>query len=235
MGANTKIDLRGVSKSFTLHVQDGVQIPVLDRFSLRVDAGDCAALVGPSGAGKSTILRIIFASYLTTAGQVLLRHGSDWIDMASAHPHAVLDVRRRTLGYVSQFLRIVPRVPALDIVAEPLRTLGTPADEARDRAAMLLRRLNVPENLWPLSPMTFSGGEQQRINIARCFVHPYPILLLDEPTASLDAENRDVVAALIREACANGAAILGIFHDREVRQAIGAREVEVAPIRTQAA
>ena len=102
-------------------------------------------------------------------------------------------VRRDTIGYVSQFLRTVPRVSALDVVAEPLVARGVDRDAARDRARELLARLNLPERLWALPPATFSGGEQQRVNIARGFITDHPILLLDEPTASLDANNREVV------------------------------------------
>ena len=219
----TMLKLERVGKSFTLHVQGGVEIPVFEDLELSVDAGECVALTGSSGVGKSTLMRMIYANYTVPEGRILVRHGDDWVDMASAHPHAVLDVRRRTMGYVSQFLRVVPRVPAIDIVAEPLRALGTDVEAARDKAAELLTRLNVTERLWSLSPMTFSGGEQQRVNIARGFAHPYPVLLLDEPTASLDAENRAVVLSLIDEARARGAAIVGIFHDQEAREAVTTR------------
>ncbi len=148
-------------------------------------------------------------------------------DVATAEPRQIIALRRHTLGYVSQFLRVVPRVPTLDVVAEPLLALGAPAGEARDRAAGLLRRLNIPERLWSLSPTTFSGGEQQRVNIARGFAHAYPALLLDEPTASLDAANREVVLTLIEEAKARGAAILGIFHDEGARGRVCDRLVDV--------
>lgn len=132
------------------------------------------------------------------------------------------------LGHVSQFLRVVPRVPTLEVVAEPLLRLGVAPDAARVRAAELLARLNIPERLWTLSPTTFSGGEQQRVNIARGFAHDYPALLLDEPTASLDAQNREVVLRLIDEAKARGAAILGIFHDEGARDRVCDRLVDVA-------
>ncbi|MGR3582095.1 MAG: ATP-binding cassette domain-containing protein, partial [Sagittula sp.] len=131
-------------------------------------------------------------------------------------------------GYVSQFLRVVPRVPTLDVVAEPLRAVGVDETAARARAAELLARLNIPETLWPLSPTTFSGGEQQRVNIARGFAHAYPALLLDEPTASLDAVNRAVVLELIEAAKARGAAIVGIFHDEAARARVCDREIDVA-------
>jgi alpha-D-ribose 1-methylphosphonate 5-triphosphate synthase subunit PhnL len=147
----------------------------------------------------------------------------------------VLDVRRRTIGYVTQFLRVIPRVPAIDIVAEPLLERGVAAQIARDRAAGLLRKLNIPERLWSLSPMTFSGGEQQRVNIARGFAAPYPILLLDEPTASLDQENKARVLAMIGEARAEGSAIIGIFHDAADRKTACTREFDLSELKSQAA
>jgi alpha-D-ribose 1-methylphosphonate 5-triphosphate synthase subunit PhnL len=148
--------------------------------------------------------------------------------MAGAAPHRVLAVRRKTVGYVSQFLRVIPRVPARDIVAEPLHALGAPLADARAKAEALLARLNIPEAMWDLAPATFSGGEQQRVNIARGFAVDYPVLLLDEPTASLDAGNRAVVVDLIHEAKARGAAVVGIFHDDEVREAVAERVFDLS-------
>jgi alpha-D-ribose 1-methylphosphonate 5-triphosphate synthase subunit PhnL len=224
--------LRHVSKTFTLHNQSGVTIPVLHDLSMAVAAGECVALAGPSGAGKSTLMRMIYANYRTDAGAIEVRPDGEgpWIDLATASPRAIMGVRRRTLGYVSQFLRVIPRVSALDVVAEPLVALGTPMEDARARARDLLARLNLPETLWRLPPATFSGGEQQRVNIARGFIHPYPVLLLDEPTASLDGANRDVVLGLIEEAKGRGAAIVGIFHDADARARVASREFEIAPL-----
>jgi alpha-D-ribose 1-methylphosphonate 5-triphosphate synthase subunit PhnL len=207
------IRIENLSKAFTLHNQGGAVIPVMAGASLTVRPGECVGLTGQSGAGKSTLMRMVYGNYLAAGGS--LEVGG--VDVATATPRQVIALRRETLGYVSQFLRVVPRVPALDVVAEPLLALGTPLDAARDRAATLLKRLNIPERLWSLSPTTFSGGEQQRVNIARGFAHAFPALLLDEPTASLDAGNREVVLTLIEEAKARGAAILGIFHDEGAR------------------
>ncbi|MEC5397533.1 phosphonate C-P lyase system protein PhnL [Uliginosibacterium sp. H1] len=223
-----KVD--ALSKHFVLHTQGGVRIPVLDRVSFEVAAGECLVLDGPSGAGKSTLLRCLFANYLPVSGsvQVLDAHGQH-VDLAGATPQTILELRRTRVSYVSQFLRVIPRVAALDIVAEPLQALGVTQAEARERAAALLARLNLPERLWHLPPATFSGGEQQRVNIARGFIADKPLLLLDEPTASLDATNRQVVINLIREACARGTAVVGIFHDAEVRDAVATRRLTVAP------
>jgi alpha-D-ribose 1-methylphosphonate 5-triphosphate synthase subunit PhnL len=201
---------------------------VLHDISLDVRAGECLVLRGASGSGKSTLLRSMYANYKPQAGRIEVRHGDSWVDILSAAPRVVIEVRKRTLGYVSQFLRVIPRVPTLEVVAEPLRNLGTDPASARSRAAAMLKRLNIPERLWPLAPATFSGGEQQRVNIARGFIARSPIMLLDEPTASLDAENRAAVVALIEDAKERGTAIVGIFHDEDVRDRVGTRNFEVA-------
>ncbi|MGR3376981.1 phosphonate C-P lyase system protein PhnL [Salipiger abyssi] len=218
------IELSDVSKSFVLHNQGDAVIPVMAGAALSVAPGECVALVGNSGAGKSTLMRMIYGNYLAGGGAI--RVGD--VDVARAEPREILRMRREVLGYVSQFLRVVPRVPALDVVAEPVLAAGGSHVEAEARARDLLARLNVPERLWTLSPTTFSGGEQQRVNIARGFAHLFPAMLLDEPTASLDATNRAVVLALIAEAKARGAAIVGIFHDAEARAQVCDREVDVS-------
>jgi alpha-D-ribose 1-methylphosphonate 5-triphosphate synthase subunit PhnL len=217
------IEVKHLSKRFTLHNQGGVTLPVLHDVSLSARCGECVVLHGPSGAGKSTLLRCVYANYRSQSGAARVRHEGVWVDMASAAPREVLAVRRRTVGYVSQFLRVIPRVPALDVVMEPLIATGCEREAARAKAARVLERLNVPARLWTLPPATFSGGEQQRVNIARGFVSDFPILLLDEPTAALDAANRRAVVGLIEEAKARGAAMLGIFHDDYVRGAVATR------------
>jgi len=225
---NAMIEVEGLSKTFTLHNQGGTRLPVLDHISLRVDRGECVVLNGPSGAGKSTLLRCIYANYRSQSGSAHVRHRGGRVDMASAAPREVLDVRRHTVGYVSQFLRVIPRVPAVDLVMEPLLATGVDSGAARRVAEGLLERLNVPRRLWTLPPATFSGGEQQRVNIARGFIADFPILLLDEPTAALDAINRRAVADLIVEAAARGAAVLGIFHDEEIRDRVATRVMDLA-------
>ena len=217
------IQISNLSKSFTLHNQGAAVIPVMEGAALSVTPGECVGLVGASGSGKSTLMRMIWGNYLAASGSIMV----GGLDVARAAPRDIIALRRRTLGYVSQFLRVVPRVPTVDVVAEPLLNLGVPVAAARDRAEALLAQLNIPERLWSLSPTTFSGGEQQRVNIARGFVHPYPALLLDEPTASLDAVNRDVVLTLIEAAKARGAAIIGIFHDEAARARLCDRLVDV--------
>ncbi len=221
------IDISNAEKTFTMHLQGGVQLAVVRGVSFQVQPGECVVLSGPSGAGKSSILKMIFGNYRCDGGRIGIRHHGNVVDLASAEPRQVLSVRRDTIGYVSQFLRAVPRVATIDVVAEPLVVTGTARAEARERAGQLLRRLNIPERLWALPPSTFSGGEQQRVNIARGFISDLPILLLDEPTASLDAANRAVVVELIEEKKRKGVAMVAIVHDDEIRHLIADRIVDV--------
>lgn len=217
------ISIENVSKSFVLHNQGAAEIPVMHGASLEVAAGECVALIGASGAGKSTLMRMIYGNYLTASGRIMV----GGIDVATAAPREIIQLRRHTLGYVSQFLRVVPRVSTLEVVAEPLLATGTARNDALAAAQGLLERLNIPQRLWSLSPTTFSGGEQQRVNIARGFAYPYPAMLLDEPTASLDPVNRATVLEMIHEAKQRGAAIIGIFHDHAARDALCDRQLDV--------
>jgi alpha-D-ribose 1-methylphosphonate 5-triphosphate synthase subunit PhnL len=226
---------RGLSKTFVLHTQGGARLSVFNDIELRANAGECICLHGPSGAGKSTLLRSLYANYKPDAGEVIIQHDGATVDLLTAQAWEVIEIRRRTIGYVSQFLRTIPRVSALEVVAAPALALGRTAEDAYAEARTLLGRLRIPERLWSLAPATFSGGEQQRINIARGFIIKYPILLLDEPTASLDAANRATVVELIRELKAQGTAIIGIFHDAEVRDAVADRLFEIGSSPKEAA
>jgi alpha-D-ribose 1-methylphosphonate 5-triphosphate synthase subunit PhnL len=228
------LDASGLEKTFVLHLQGGTRLPVLRGAALTAQAGECVALTGPSGAGKSTLLRALYGNYLVDAGRILVRHRGGMVDIARAAPEQVLALRRETLGYVSQFLRAMPRVSTLDIVAAPLLERGEAAPAARAKAAALLSRLNVSPRLHALPPVTFSGGEQQRVNLARAFVCDWPVLLLDEPTASLDPANRDTVIALMQEAKARGAALIGIFHDSFVRDAVADAVLRLDPVKEDA-
>jgi alpha-D-ribose 1-methylphosphonate 5-triphosphate synthase subunit PhnL len=231
------LQMKQVSKRFTLHHQNGAELQVLSQVDLTVGPGECVVLDGPSGMGKSTLLKLIYANYRATSGQIEVRQANGRVlDLTQASPRELVRMRRDTVGYVSQFLRVIPRVSALDVVAEPL--IEDAADQpeaieaARAQARVWLTRLRIPERLWHLPPATFSGGEQQRINIARNMIKPRPILLLDEPTASLDAANTQTVVDLIREAVGRGAALVGIFHDAHVGAAVATRRVDVAQFRS---
>jgi alpha-D-ribose 1-methylphosphonate 5-triphosphate synthase subunit PhnL len=232
---NQLLIVEGLDKTFTLHLHGGVRLPVVAGVTFSVERGECVVLGGPSGVGKSSILKMAYGNYRADSGRVLLAAGGRFLDIAQAGPTEVVDARRRIVGYVSQFLRVIPRVSALDIVAAAARDSGLEADAARRRATSLLARLNLPERLWPLPPATFSGGEQQRVNIARGFAGEHQLLILDEPTASLDAANRDAVVALIAERRASGAGFLAIFHDDDVRARLADRVIDVAPFSARAA
>ncbi|WP_068313173.1 phosphonate C-P lyase system protein PhnL [Polycladidibacter hongkongensis] len=223
----TKICVADLGKTFTMHLRAGIQIPVIANVSFSVAAGECVILGGPSGSGKSSIIKMIYGNYRCQSGQILITDGDEIVNVAAASPRRIIRLRENTIGYVSQFLRAIPRVSALNLVAEPLLAQGSSEAEAKDKAANLLTRLNVPEHLWQLPPATFSGGEQQRVNIARGFIAHYPVLLLDEPTASLDAKNSAVVVELVEEKKAQGVAMLGILHDHDTRDLIADRIIDV--------
>ncbi|SFT83438.1 phosphonate C-P lyase system protein PhnL [Paraburkholderia aspalathi] len=220
----------GITKTFVLHTQGEESIPALGGVDLDVSRGECVALVGQSGAGKSTLLRCLYGNYLATTGSIHLRDEvscEKFLNLTHADPHDIMRIRRDVIGYVSQFLRVIPRVPTLDIVAEPIVARGVEVEEARQRARTWLDRLNIPEKLWKVAPTTFSGGEQQRVNIARGLIAEHPVLLLDEPTASLDAKNRSVVTEIIIEARERGTAVVGIFHDEMTRGEVATRRLEL--------
>ncbi len=216
-----------LSKQFLMHNQDGIVLPVFADLSFAVNRGEAVILHGDSGVGKSTLLRILYGNYRPTSGHVFIQHDHETIDIVTAEARRVLDVRRKTLSFVSQFLRVIPRVKTIDIVKDPMLMRGVSENDATVRAEAILDRLNLGHRLWNLAPATFSGGEQQRVNIARSFVDPTTIILLDEPTASLDAHNRDVVVDLINETRINGATIIGIFHDEAVRDRIATRRLDL--------
>ncbi|GGE49354.1 phosphonate C-P lyase system protein PhnL [Agaricicola taiwanensis] len=230
MPQSALLSASGVAKSFTMHLRGGIRLPVVEDVGFALHPGECLVLGGPSGVGKSSILRMVYGNYAIDGGQILVRNRrtGELDDLGGGDPRLILDLRRDSIGYVSQFLRAVPRVSALDIVAEPLISRGTDPDEARERATALLDRLHLPSALFGLPPATFSGGEKQRVNIARGFITDHPVLLLDEPTASLDAANRDVVIALIKEKLQAGTGVLGIFHDQPVRDAVVTRTIDVS-------
>ncbi len=217
------ITVEGLGKTFELYNPEQATIPVFEGLDLMVKPGECVCLAGESGVGKSTLMRSIYGNYMPSVGKVSVNHDGEMVEITGAPPRVLLDIRRRTLGYVSQFLRVIPRITTLDLVRQPLLENGVDEDEADERARRLLTKLRLPERHWGIPPATFSGGEQQRVNIARSFVREYPIMLLDEPTASLDAGNRETVIALIKESLDSGAAMIGIFHDIDVRDEVATR------------
>ena len=221
------IEARNLAKTFTLHNRGGIQLPVFSDVNLKVDQRECVVLAGPSGAGKSTLMRSLYANYKPTAGEVWVRHAGNNIELTKATPRTVIDVRTRTLGYVSQFLRVIPRISTLDVVAEPLREIGIQLAEARERASALLARVNLPRHMWDIAPATFSGGEKQRVAIARAIINQPALLLADEPTGALDSRTTDDVLNLFDELHQQGITLVLVTHEDEV----AARAATVAHFR----
>ena len=210
------INVQNVSKTFILHQQNGVRLPVLQRASLTVNAGECVVLHGHSGSGKSTLLRSLYANYLPDEGQIQIKHGDEWVDLVTAPARKVVEIRKTTVGWVSQFLRVIPRISALEVVMQPLLDTGVPREACAAKAARLLTRLNVPERLWHLAPSTFSGGEQQRVSIARAIVTRPPLLVCDEPTGNLDPQTSRGIMDLLERINRTGTTVLVATHDREM-------------------
>lgn len=209
------ITVDNLSKTFTLHILNEKKIAACRDISFSVPQSGFLGLSGPSGAGKSTVLKCLYRTYLSTSGAIRYNsaaHGR--VDLATLPDRAVIDIRDREMGYVSQFLKVIPRVSALDVVMEPiLARNGVSRDAARKRAIGLLDRLRIPSHLFDAYPATFSGGEQQRINIARAVSWKPRLLLLDEPTASLDKDSVGVVLEILKELREEGTTMIGIFHD----------------------
>ncbi|MEO1020283.1 MAG: phosphonate C-P lyase system protein PhnL [Pseudomonadota bacterium] len=231
MAALARLTVQGLMKSFCLHLQGDVRLKVLDDISFGLADGECLVIRGPSGLGKSTLLRLVYGNYQAEAGEIFIRHQDKTVDLAQAASREVLAVRKHTMSYVSQFLRCLPRISALDVVAEPLQTVGVELEAARHRAAQLLSRLAIPERLFEVPPATFSGGEQQRVNIARSLVCEPSLLLIDEPTASLDVANRDRVLTLFNEHRDRGAAILAVIHDSGSAAQLQTRTLDIRELR----
>ena len=220
------IELNNITKKFTLHNQGRTNISVFKNLNLKINPGEIVALTGPSGVGKSSILKMIYGNYVFQSGQIKINNHN----LDHNYPRNIIELRKNTIGYVSQFLRVIPRVPTIEIVMEPLLEINFDQEEVRERAEKILLDLNIDKNLWNLSPLTFSGGEQQRVNVARGLIRNYPCLLLDEPTASLDNVNKDIVLNLINEKKDKGSSIIGIFHDESSRKYLNAREIDITKI-----
>lgn len=229
MAAALVLKVEGYGKDFVLH-ERGKTIPAAQDVSFSVRAGALTALVGATGAGKSSVLKGVYRTYLPTRGAILYRTAEGVeVDLAVASEREILVLRRREIGFVTQFLHCLPRKPALDVVAQPLIALGASAAEARQRAADLLGAMNLPQRLWNVSPATFSGGERQRVNLARGFIAEPRLLLLDEPTASLDPATAERVVRLIEGLAAKGAALLAIFHDPAITRRLAEEIIELEP------
>jgi len=223
------LEVEGVRKTFTLHLRGGEQRVALAAPAFQLQAGECLVLRGPSGAGKSTLLRCIYGTYRADGGSIRLRYADAMTEIVAADPRHILGLRRWQMAYASQFLRVIPRVPSIDLVAEAALAQGVEASAAQERARAILLRLQIPISLHALPPANFSGGEQQRVNLARALIGSHPLLLLDEPTASLDSENAALVLAEIQRAKLAGRGILAILHDPQQIARVADREIFLSP------
>lgn len=222
------LKIESLTKHFQLHDQHKL-VPSCANVDLEVRSGQLTALIGPTGAGKSSVLKCIYRTYQPSAGRILFRTESGHtLDLAQAGDHQMLELRHREIGFVTQFMHCLPRKSALEVVGAPLVGFGASRRSAQDKAAELLRLLQVPERLWSLPPATFSGGEKQRVNLARGLIARPRLLLLDEPTASLDRLTTDRVAELLQANKAEGVAMLAIFHHPELVNRLADRVVELA-------
>ena len=217
------LSVENLSKEFTLHMLGGRRLSALENVSFSVESGEFLGVVGRSGSGKSSLLRCLYRRYLPTSGNVVYETADGAVDLATASDREVLRLRERELGYVAQFLRAIPRTPARDVVAEPLVSRGAEPGEAGKRADEVMGSLGLPEELREAFPATMSGGEQQRVNLARALVARPRLLLLDEPTSALDPETRLLAIEAIRNLKDAGVTMVGIFHDAETLEALADR------------
>lgn len=222
------LSVENLTKRFILHEQER-EIPAAEQVSFRVESGELVAVTGPSGAGKSSVLKCIYRTYLPSSGTIWFRQSEGReVNLVSATEQEILMLRREEIGFVTQFLHFLPRKTTLEVVAQPLLNAGIPREVAIQKAATELESFGLPRERWEISPATFSGGERQRVNLARGFVTEPRLLLLDEPTASLDQEMADRVCQNIERAKSKGVGVLGVFHDHELIDRLADKEVQIS-------
>jgi alpha-D-ribose 1-methylphosphonate 5-triphosphate synthase subunit PhnL len=212
----TILTVDNLSKTFAMHVLGETRVIGLDDISFAVDEGEFLGVVGRSGSGKSSLLKCLYRTYEPTGGQARYESRNGPVDLATCPEREVLALRGDEIGYASQFLDEIPRVPAVDVVARPLRESGMAPADARDQATDLLEQLQLPDDLFEAYPATFSGGERQRVNLARAIAPRPRLLLLDEPTSALDPETRAAAIDLLRSYLDDGTTVIGVFHERDV-------------------
>lgn len=222
------LEIRGLHKTFLMHILHGKKIDALHSVDCTIDEGEILGLTGKSGSGKSTLMKCLYRTYVPSGGSILYRSASQGtIDLATANEHIIIAMRRSEINYCSQFLQVIPRVAAIDLVAEPLLRKGISRPVALERARLAFSQLGLPEDLWDAYPATFSGGEQQRVNIARAVISSPRFLLLDEPTASLDAKTKDAVIDMILALREEGASMVLISHDAHTMARLSSRRLHL--------
>lgn len=223
------ISVSNLTKRFVMHLLNEKIIRGCSNISFDLYKGELLGITGPSGVGKSSILKCLYRTYIPTEGKILYNSELEgMVDLASAPDDIIIKLREKEIAHVTQFLHTIPRVTALDLIAEELTNKGIPENEAILETRSLLAEMRIAEDLWDAYPSTFSGGEQQRINIAKSFISKPRLLLLDEPTASLDSKSRDIVVKLIKKLKNSGTTIVGIFHDIETMKMVADKVLDVS-------
>ena len=222
------LKIENLSKTFTMHVGNEKTIECLDSIDISIGEGQMAAIIGPSGAGKSSLLKCVYGTYLSTLGNIYYTDRSgETHNLANIDLQTMRMLRINEIGYVSQFFHVIPRIAAIDILCEPLINRGVSLEDAQSRAKELLHKVGIPESLWNMYPSTFSGGEKQRLNIIYGIITKPRLLLLDEPTASLDPKSKASVLELIKELKEQGSIILGVFHDYEAMKTVADKSYHI--------
>lgn len=223
-----KIKVRKLSKEFTIHTRGGIKIKGFDDINFEVNKGEFVSLFGPSGMGKSSILKALYRTYTTSSGDIIFtKDNGESVNIATCDESTMLSLRKEEIGYVSQFLQVLPRISAVDVVAQPLIDKGEDVSTSKEAAKEMLDYLGIKKELFDVSPLTFSGGEQQRVNIAKGIIAPKSVLLLDEPTASLDKSNTMKVIEKLLKIKDDGVAMVGIFHDMDAMRAISDKVFDI--------
>jgi alpha-D-ribose 1-methylphosphonate 5-triphosphate synthase subunit PhnL len=209
-----------LSKDFYLH-NPGLEIKSCHAINLTLNKGEFIGIVGLSGAGKSTILKCINRSFLPTQGAIWYESEAfGRINLAAATEREILHLRRTEIGYVSQFLNVMPRTTAKEHVMNALIDMGADTGSAEADAKEMLSYFKLPDSLWDIYPTTLSGGERLRLNLAHAMVKKPRLLMLDEPTASLDSKTKILVRDMLQKLKGMETSMIGIFHDIEFMEGV---------------
>lgn len=225
---NNLIEVKGLCKTFTMHILNDKVIDALHDLDFYIKKGEVVGLAGKSGSGKSTLIKCIYRTCISSKGEIMYNSKKfGEIDLAKADDYQILALRKSEITYCSQFLSVIPRVTATDVIAVSLVSKGESWEKSREITKEYLSKLGLDEELWDAYPSTFSGGEQQRINVARAIISKPNFLLIDEPTASLDQKTKDVVINMVLDLKKQGTSVLCITHDPYTMEHIADRVIEL--------